>query len=84
MAEEDDTLGVTFGPRARYSDYVIGDVVLYRRTDGSTRTGEISWTEPATTEHPLIYWIGLEALYATDIVRAVSTHAHVEEQQEGA
>jgi hypothetical protein len=66
----DQQLEELFGPRARHSEYAVGQRVRYR-SDGRILTDEIDWITPADKTHPLEYWIGLNCLYQTDIIEAV-------------
>jgi hypothetical protein len=70
MNEYDQDLSAIFGPKARHSEYVVGQVVRYK-AEGRIKTGEISWITPADDTHPLEYWIGLECLYSTDLIEAI-------------
>jgi hypothetical protein len=73
MANDNQEFEEIFGELAQFSDYKIGDIITYRSPDGPIRQGEIMWIESAGTtasgkHHPLTYWCGFDAVYATDIV----------------
>jgi hypothetical protein len=72
MIHEDEQMEDLFGPNYQYSDYKRGEVITYR-AEGTIKRGEIIWIEaPGLTtrenDHPVIYWVGLEAVYPADIL----------------